>query len=128
LLHVDFLGASLGFNNCKHVFTCCTLKQMFMYHMHVGNRYVSSFSQKIGMHKCKVYMQNYLNYQNLPVGIIQIYCICAIDMILQSIHRIEPVSTYLHLKQLKYQNLPLGMIHVSDAICNKYGSSFSHQI
>ena len=24
---VNILGASLGFNNCKHVFTCCTLKQ-----------------------------------------------------------------------------------------------------
>ena len=45
---------------------------MFMFHMHVGNKYVSSFSQKIGMHKCKVHMQNYLNYQNLPLGIIQI--------------------------------------------------------
>ena len=27
LLYTNFLSASLGSNSCKHVFTCCTLKQ-----------------------------------------------------------------------------------------------------
>ena len=28
LLHVDILGAPLGFNICKHICTCCTLKKI----------------------------------------------------------------------------------------------------
>ena len=35
LLHVNIQGASVGFNNWKHVFTCWTLKQR-MRKLHAG--------------------------------------------------------------------------------------------
>jgi hypothetical protein len=53
-------------------------------------------------------MQNYLKYQNLPLGIIQIYCMVAIGRIIQSIHRIEPVSAYFAFETIEIPKLAFG--------------------
>ena len=39
--------------------------------MHVSSKYDSTFSHHLVKYKCKIYIQNHLKCQNLPLGIIQ---------------------------------------------------------